>query len=224
MGVAENLSSAILSTYNSFLNLLPSWGQQIVNLFLLILLVVIYAVFIWKFYRFIARKNIIKLNLNQYNKSENPFLSKLIAGVFYLVEYIFVLPFLVFLWFAIFTIFLVLLTESLDIKNILVISVTIIGAVRLISYIPNYGQALAKELAKLLPFTLLAISMTKPGFFDFQRIISHISQIPQFFGEITLYLVFIIFLEMILRIFDFFLSLFGFKDPEPEEEKEKEDS
>jgi len=217
MGVTDNVGAAISSGYTSFLALFPAWTQQIINLFLLIVLIFIYAIFIWNFYRFIARKNIIGLNLNQYNKSENPFISKLVAGSFYLLEYIIILPFLVFIWFSVFTIFLILMTESLNVQDLLVISATIIGAIRMVSYIPKYGQALAKELAKLLPFTLLAISITKPGFFDIQRIISQIAEIPVFFGNILIYLLFIIFLEIVLRIIDFFLSLFGLKsDLEPE--------
>jgi len=33
------------------------------------ILIAIYAIFIWKFYKFLARRDIIHLNLNQYNRS-----------------------------------------------------------------------------------------------------------------------------------------------------------
>ncbi|MCK5177829.1 MAG: hypothetical protein KAQ92_08955, partial [Candidatus Aenigmarchaeota archaeon] len=36
----------------------------------------VYAIFIFKFYRFLARKDIIPLNLNQYNRAEHPLLIK----------------------------------------------------------------------------------------------------------------------------------------------------
>jgi len=222
MGVIDSINLSIASGYSSLMASVPSWAQQIINLFLLILVIVIYATFIWKFYRFIANKNLIELNLKRYNRSEHPLLSKFLGVVLYFIEYIIILPFLVFIWFAIFTIFLILLTESLNVQKIIILSATIIGAIRLISYIPRYGQNLAKEVAKLLPFTLLAISMTKPEAFDFQRIISQLTQIPEFFGQITLYVLFIFFLETVLRILDFILSLLGLKDPDPTEGEEED--
>ena len=222
MGWIESISSTLLSSYQTFLSYLPAWGQQVINLFLLILVVVFYAWFIWKFYRFVANKNIISLNLNKYNTSENPFLSKIMGGFFYLLEYIIILPFLIFFWFVIFTLFLVFLTEGLEIGNIIVISATIVGAIRIISYIPRYGENLGKEVAKLLPFTLLAISITKPGFFEVQRIIGEIIKIPVFFQDILIYLLFIIVLEILLRVVELILSLFGLKEPDLEKEEEKD--
>lgn len=219
MGVTESISAFIISNYNAFLSYLPAWAQQVINLFLLIVLVLFYAWFIWKFYRFVAHKNIISLNLNQYNTSQHPILSKFLESVFYLLEYLIILPFLVFFWFVVFTLFLILLTEGLEVAHILVISATIVGAVRMITYIPRYGQNLAKEVAKLLPFTLLAISIIKPGFFDIGRIIGHLVLIPEFLGSILVYLLFIIGLEMLLRLIEFFLTITGLNPPEAEEEE-----
>jgi hypothetical protein len=220
MGVVENLSEALVSYYSTFLSYLPDWGQQVVTLFLLILLIVFYAWFIWKFYRFVAHKNIISLNLSKYNTSENPVFSKIIGSIFYLLEYFIILPFIIFFWFVVFTLFLIFLTEGLEVSNIIIISATIVGAVRIITYIPRYGQNLAKEVAKLLPFTLLAISITKPGFFDISRILGHIALIPNFLNTILIYLLFIIALEMLLRIIEFFLSIFGLKEPELDEDED----
>jgi hypothetical protein len=220
MGVVETFSASLVSYYNNFLSYLPPWGQQVVNLFLLILLIAFYAWFIWKFYRFVSHKNIIALNLSKYNTTENPTLNKIFAGFLYLLEYIIILPFIIFFWFIIFTLFLILLTEGLEVSHILVISATIVGAIRIISYIPRYGQDLAKEVAKLLPFTLLAISITKPGFFDIERILNHIVLIPNFFQTILIYLLFIIALEVLLRIVELILSAFGLKEPEPEDEED----
>jgi len=212
MGVTESFTTSILTGYNSFITMFPQWTQQVINLFLLILIIVIYAWFIWKFYRFVAKKNLISLNLNKYNTSEHAIFSKLLAGFFYLVEYIIVLPFIVCFWFAFFTIFLILLTEGLELQNIIIISATIIGAIRMIAYIPKFGQNLGKEISKLLPLTLLAISMTKPGFFDFPTIISKITEIPLFFKEILIYLLFIVILEIILRVLEFLFTVFGLQE------------
>lgn len=198
--------AGLLETYNLFILTLPVWAQNFISLFLLVLLIFIYVIFIWKFYRFISTKNIISLNLNKYNKSEHPVAAKLFAGFFYFLEYIIILPFLIFFWFAAFTIFLILLTKDLEVGSLLIISATIIAAIRMTSY---YKENLSRELAKLLPFTLLAISMLNPGFFSIERVFSQLSQIPSFFNQIIYYLLFIITLELILRFFDFIFSLFS---------------
>jgi hypothetical protein len=82
-----------------------------------------------------------------------------------------------------------------------------------------YNEDLSKDLAKLLPFTLLAISIINPKFFDINRIFNNLSEITGFFNEIIIYLAFIIILEMILRFFDFIFSLFGLEDSPNIEER-----
>ena len=119
---------------------------------------------------------------------------------------------LTFFWFAIFSFFLILLNKSLEVGSVLLISAAIIAAIRMSSYVPHYGETLSKELAKLLPLNLLALSLIEKGFFDFERIIGQLSQIPGLFSNITTYLFFIIILESILRFFDFIFSLFGLEE------------
>jgi hypothetical protein len=55
--------------------------------------------------------------------------------------------------------------------------------------------------------------------FDFTHVINQLTQIPGFFSEILIYLLFIIFLEMLLRVLDFFFDLLGLEPPEPKEEE-----
>lgn len=219
--VAGNFTTGILETYNSFISSLPPVSQNFINLFLLVLLVVIYVVFIWKFYRFVSKKNMFKLNLAQYNKYENTFFAKILNGILYLAEYIIVLPFLIFFWFSVFTIFLTFLTETLEIKTILLISAMIIAAIRMTSY---YKEELSRELAKLLPFTLLALSLSNPKFFNIERIFGQLNSLPEFFSQIMYYFIFIIALETLLRFFEFIFSLFGLGErPETQEEETEEE-
>lgn len=216
-----NIAIELIGLYNDFISALPPSIAEFFNLIVLVLLVVLYSVFIWKFYRFVATKNILGLNLNKYNKSKHPLLTKILAGTLYLVEYIIILPFLIFFWFSIFTIFLIFLTENLDVHSLLIISATIIAAIRMTSY---YNEDLSKDVAKLLPFTLLAISILNPNFFSIERIFNHISELPKFFNQIMIYLAFIIILEIILRLFDFIFSLFNIEEiPKAKEKEETEE-
>ncbi len=211
MGITEVVGSSILSIYQWIVYPLPPFAQKFLNLFFLVMLVVLYSVFIWKFYRFISTKNILELNLNKYNKSSHPLSVKLLAGIFFLIEYILILPFLIFFWFSVFTLFLIFLTENLTVNALLIISATVIASIRMISY---YSEELARDVAKLLPFTLLAVSILNPRFFNIERIIGNFAELPQFFSEIAIYLAFIIFLETIMRIFDFIFSFLNIYESE----------
>lgn len=207
------IGSQISTLYNEMFSGLPAWTQQFTNITLLIIVVTIYCLFIWKFYRFISKKDIIELNLNQYNKSSNPFVVKLLESVFYFLEFILLLPVFVFVWFGLFTIFLIFLTKGIDISTLLLISTVIVVAIRATAY---YKENLSRDLAKLLPFTLLAVSMTEKGFFNFQEILEKFTQLPLFFESILTYLIIIMVLEVILRFFHFIFSLFSLEDPEEE--------
>ena len=214
--VISNLGTTLSETYNLFVSSLPLFFQNFLNLLLIVLLVVAFSIFIWKFYRFISTKNLIQLNLNQYNRAEHPILAKLLAGAFYFFEYIIIMPFLIFFWFSMFTLFLIFLTESLEISSLILISAVIVAAIRMTSY---YKEDLAKDLAKLIPFTLLAVSILNPKFFSIERIFNQFAELPNFFNEIFVYLIFIIILEIILRFFDFIFSLFGLEEIEIEEDE-----
>jgi len=213
-----NFTSELIGFYQNFIASLPPVVGDFFNFLILVLLVVIYSIFIWKFYKFIAKKNILGLDLNKYNKSTHPFFAKLFAGGLYFIEYIIILPFLIFFWFAVFTLFLIFLSE-LEIHILLIVSATIVAAIRMASY---YKEDLSKDIAKLLPFTLLAVSILTPNFFNVERIFTHFNELPNFFGKITYYLIFIIILEIILRFFDFIFSLFGLKEEEVSKENQKE--
>jgi len=217
MAEVGNFTTEIIGFYQEFIASLPSFVGNFFNFLILVLLVVVYSVFIWKFYKFISKKNILGLDLNKYNKSKHPFFTKLFAGIFYFIEYIIVLPFLIFFWFAVFTLFLMFLTQELEIHTLLIISATIVAAIRMTSY---YKEDLSKDIAKLLPFTLLAISILTPNFFNVERIFTHFNELPNFFGNIAYYLLFIIILEIILRFFDFIFSLFGVEEINEEHQKE----
>lgn len=210
MGVIQSVGLAIQSGYTSFLSTIPSWAQQGINLFLLVLLVFFYCVFFWKFHKFISNKNLLNLNLGQYNTSKHPFFSKFFAGIFYILEYIIILPIIVFLWFSVFTIFLILIADGSEIGNLMLVSVTIISAIRMISYVPKYGKELAESVAILFPLSILIIFISTPNlFFDFGRILGHIGEIPALFDQILFYLLFMISLETILRITYGFLKAVG---------------
>ena len=213
-----NFTSEITAAYNGFLSLLSPFFQTFFNFFFLALLIFLYSTFIWKLHIFISKKNILSLDLNKYNTVEHPTVAKIVAGALYFLEYIIILPFLIFFWFSIFGVALTIFTY-LQIGTILVVSTVIVAAIRITAY---SNEAIAKEVAKLLPLNLLAISLLVPGFFELERILNNLNQIPSFLSQILYYLGFIILLEIILRFFDFIFSMFGLEGEEITKKKRSE--
>ena len=77
-----------------------------------------------------------------------------------------------------------------------------------------YKEDLSSNLAKLLPFTLLAVLISKPDFFNFESLLSQFAQVPSYFSNIITYLLFIIILEIILRSFDLLFTIIGIEEPD----------
>lgn len=204
--VGEVILNQVVEVYLKLMSLLPWWGQDFVKLFFMICVVFAFSFFIWKFYTSLAKKNIFGLNLNQYTGERDAFFVRILRGFFYVLEYIILLPFVIFFWFSILAILLVLITD-VPLSDILVISAVVVVVTRMAAYAKK-GE-LAKELGKLIPFMLLTAAILEPNFFDVQRVISQFAIFPEFFNKAIAYLIFIVILEIILRLFDFIFSLFG---------------
>ncbi len=200
--------------YQAFMESLHPWLQTFINIGLLALLVALFFIFIWKLYHIISKKNLIELNLKQYNKTSHPGFKKFMGTILYFLEYIIIFPFFVLFWFLIFVIFVMLLARELDFSTVLTISTIIIIVIRATAY---YKQALSRDISKLLPFTLLAVAITEKEFFNFELIFARAAELPLFFENILVYIGVIVTVEVILRFIDFILSLF--KEDKDEEEE-----
>jgi hypothetical protein len=211
MAVITNILNSIAS--------ITSETNLLITLVFFTAVIVIYSVFVFNFYRFLAKKNIIELNLNQYNQYSNPTAVKFFATIFFIVEYIILLPVITFFWFGILSVLILVLAKGLDARTILLISAALVASVRATAYI---NEDLSKDLAKMLPFTLLAIAITTAGFFDISALISRISEIPSLFSNIPYYLLFIVAVELIMRTVEFMKNAIQTSDETEEEKSEIE--
>jgi len=217
---AGDFASSLITSYQDFLSILPPYLQSFLNLFILVLLISGYSIIIWKFYKFISKKNIFGLNLSKYNTAKHAFSIKLFASLLYLLEYIILIPFMIFIWFSLFTFLLFILAEEgIAVSTILFISAVVIAAIRMTSY---YKKAISEDIAKILPLTFLAVFVLNPNLLniDFMsRVISRFSEIPSFFSQIITYLGFIFLLEIVLRFFDFVFTILDLQSGDDEDEE-----
>ncbi len=178
--------------------LIPAEALEAIGpLVLFIIGLAIYSVVVFNLYRFVARRDIFELNLRQYNRFQHPTLSKFFAVILYAVEYLLFFPLFLMFWFVIFSALLIAITSTQDVQTILLISMALISSIRITSY---YKQALSKDIAKILPFTLLAIFLIDLGQFSWDQSLSLIRQIPSLIDTLKYYFVFAVVVEFILRI------------------------
>ena len=205
--VFEDLTFWMQNVATGFSKQIPEAYRPFVVLGIYVIGIAIYAILIWKFYKFLARRNIIELDLRKYNKTEHPTLNKMFASGLFLIEYLIILPLVVFFWFSILSILLLLLSKTQSVNQIVLISAAIVAATRLTSYL---SQDLSKDLAKMFPFTILAVFLLDPHFFEIGTLIGRVTEIPLLLSNIFGFLIFIIILEVIMRflftIVDFFAS------------------
>ncbi|MBU0615914.1 MAG: hypothetical protein KJ601_07515 [Nanoarchaeota archaeon] len=159
--------------------------------------IVAYAFFVFKFYRFLASRDIFDLNLQQYSGKGTGFFVKLLKLILYCIEYLLLFPLFSFFWFGIITALLAFLSKSNDISGILLIAMALVAAVRITAY---FTEDLSKDLAKMLPFALLGVFLVDISYFSFQGSLEVLKQLPEMWKTIVYYLGFTILLEFVLRI------------------------
>ena len=167
-----------------------------IPLILFVFGIFIYSWFIFKFYRFLAKRDIFKFDLRKYSESSFGALKVLLNGIFYIIEYLLILPLVTFFWFIILSGILIFLSKT-NLENVLLIAMALVGSVRIAAY---YNEELSKDLAKMLPFALLGIFLIDVSFFSFQTSLDTLWMLPTMWKQMAYYLVFIILLEFILRI------------------------
>ena len=118
--------------------------------------ITVYGVFVFNFYRFLARKDIFTLDLQKHNQTRRPALRKTISVIFYTFKCLMLYPVFVFFWFFIMAALLYVLSRNQSVEVVMLIAMGVVGAIRVCSY---YQEALATDISKILPFALLGIML-----------------------------------------------------------------
>jgi nicotinamide riboside transporter PnuC len=150
--------------------------------------IAVYGIFIWAMYKSLSKRDIFKLEIDQKKRWKS------VAG--YIVKYLILFPIFVFIWFSFLTIILAFLSKSQSVEEILLISMSIIAAVRITSY---YKEEIAIEIAKILPIAVLGIFIVDPHFITLGIVIERLSQLPGMVVLLFNYFLITIILEFLLR-------------------------
>lgn len=176
----------------------------------------IYALFVFKFYKFVAKKKIFELSTEKYKKQG--VINKFFRSIFYVLENILLMPVFIFIWFLIFAAMMAFLSKNSNIDTLLLISAALVGAIRITAY---YTEDLSKDLAKLIPFALLGVFLVDISYFSLSDSLTTLWSLTAHWMTILHYLIFIVLLEFIIHIGFGILGLFGLKFEEEKDENKK---
>jgi hypothetical protein len=159
--------------------------------------IAVYAVFIFNFYRFLARKDIFEMDFTKYAQARFRFVRTFLHLIFYIGKYLIVFPFVAFAWFALLTVLLTFLAKTQSIESILLVAMAVLSAIRITSY---YNEDLSRDLAKMLPFALLGVYIVDLSYFSFSTSLDALLRAFNQWESVAYYLLFVIGLEFSLRI------------------------
>jgi len=181
-----------LAIFDAYIkNFLP----EVFPLLLYVIGMVVYAVFVFKFYHFISNNSVFNLNLDKYNKSNHPIFSRFFGFIFYVIEFILFFPALAFTWFVFYAGLLIVLASNLGANDILILSMAVVASSRITSY---YSEELATDISKMLPLAILGSFLVSSSSFTIH--LDKIFELASLWSTALYYLGFIILVEMFMRV------------------------
>ena len=164
---------------------------------LIMLGIAAYGVFVFNFYRFLARKDIITLDLQKHNQAKRPGFRKTITVVFYIFKCLMLYPVFVFFWFCVMAGLLYVLSRNHTTETVMLVAMGVVGAIRICSY---YKEALATDIAKIVPFALLGIMLIDNSLVRFVESTESVWEAAFLWETVIYYLVAVVVIEFLLRM------------------------
>ena len=143
-----------------------------------ILAISAYSIFVFIFYRNLAKRDLITLNLDKYSNNLTGKIKKYIKSITFVIQYILIIPVLLTFWTLVLAIILTLLSPDADHSRNALIATSVVGSVRILSY---WTEDLSRDVAKMLPFGVLGVFLVG----DAQVQISEIKELLESLEEIA---------------------------------------
>ena len=199
------------STFLGGLNL-DAARQLLWPVLVVVLGMTMYALFVFKFYRFVAARDMFSLNFSG-GAAFGSVIRDVIFLFWYVIRYLVLFPAFAFFWLVVLTLILVFLSDGRELSEILLIAMATVCAIRVSAY---YNEDLSRDLAKILPFAVLGVFIIDTSFFNIQSSLDTLGEISAHLDTIVYYLAFLIALEFALRLIYFFVKLLFPDRQEPE--------
>ena len=187
----------IPTTREDVLELLVDFGRETYPTLMAIIAIAVYSGFVFMFYRILAKKDLLTLDLSKYADDFGGKVKKYLRSVLFVIQYIVVVPILIAFWTLVLAVILTLLSDSSDHARNALIATSVVGAVRILAY---WTEDLSRDVAKMLPFAVLGVylvSSTSVQWSAFQELLESLPELAKsFFSSLVLLAI----LETLLRI------------------------
>jgi len=187
----------IPTTREEVLELLVDFGRETYPTLMAIIAIAVYSGFVFMFYRILAKKDLLTLDLSKYADDFGGKVKKYLRSVLFVVQYIVVVPILIAFWTLVLAVILTLLSDSSDHTRNALIATSVVGAVRILAY---WTEDLSRDVAKMLPFAVLGVylvSSTSVQWSEFRELLESLPELAKsFFSSLVLLAI----LETLLRI------------------------
>ena len=161
--------------------------------------VAIYSIFVWYFYRFISRRELIPIRLLKEKDGE----LSIKSVIKYAIAYVTLFPLIIFVWFFVLGYFIFIVAQDMPIHLSFFISMAIIGVVRIVSY---FREEASKEVAKMIPYAMLSIFLTSavvytnPNFIEGDELLEGLTLFTESPETIIPYVASVVMFEWAFRI------------------------
>ena len=187
----------IPTTQDEVLEVLVDFGRETYPTLMAIIAIAVYSGFVFMFYRVLAKKDLLTLDLSKYADDFGGKVKKYLRSVLFVIQYVVVVPVLIAFWTLVLAVILTLLSDSSDHTRNALIATSVVGAVRILAY---WTEDLSRDVAKMLPFAVLGVylvSSTSVQWSEFRELLESLPELAKsFFSSLVLLAI----LETLLRI------------------------
>ena len=171
-----------------------------------IIAIAAYSGFVFMFYRLLARRDILNLDLSKYDQTMGGKIRAFFRTAAWLIQYALAIPILIGFWTVVMAGILTLLADGDDHARNALIATSVVGSVRILSY---WTEELSRDVAKMLPFAVLGVflvSSISVEFSEFEELVENRNQLAQSYINS---LILLSILETVLRIYHGLRELIG---------------
>ena len=176
-----------------------------------------YSVFVFIFYRALAKRDLITLNLEQYSDNMSGKIKKYVRTIIFVMQYVVIVPVLITFWTLVLAIILTLLSPDADHARNALIATSVVGAVRILSY---WTEDLSRDVAKMLPFGVLGVFLVGDAQVQFSEIEELLGSLKEIASSFISSLFLIAVLESILRSISAIINIISLRRKNLKKKKE----
>jgi hypothetical protein len=197
---------AIPTTQDELLLILRDFATDTFPTLMAIIAIAAYSGFVFMFYRLLAKRDLLTLDLKRYEDSMTGRIRVFFRSLLFVAQYVLLIPILIGFWTVVMATILTLLSDSSDHTRNAMIATSVVGAVRILAY---WTEDLSRDVAKMLPFAVLGVFLVGSTSVNFSEFEALYSNLPELADAYLNSLILLSILETVLRVGHVVKDLFG---------------